>query len=255
MLKNCGSGIGWFLLILLMPITSVAQVNTDVFITDYKKTGYFQSADLATRIEGGNYESFHIDASYRGDYVQPEYILFTVLNYHKKYSQDVLSKEKGFAYFKYQKNIVPGLKLEVFAQREFNAFTRLLERNLLGVGLRHPVLEHECLSMFMGISLMSEHEGYSIDDDRKNYDRLRNSNYISINSKISETVLVNYTNYFQFNVSDFSDFRYLGDGQLRFLIFPRITLVLNAKIKYDAYPITKLKAYDFNFIQGISFDL
>jgi hypothetical protein len=240
---------------MVKPMALFSQVNTDVFITDYNQTGYFQSANLATRIEGGNYENFHIDASYRGDYVQSNYVVFTILNYHKKYSLDVLSNEKGFAYIKYQLNLFPGLKLEIFGQREFNSFTRLLERNLGGAGLRLPFVEDDKLSMFVGTSLMIEHEGYSIDTDKQNYDRLRNSNYISINYKISKSVSVNYTSYFQFNVSDFSDYRYLGDGQLRFLILPRIYFTLNAKIKYDAYPVTNLRSYDYDFVQGISFEL
>jgi hypothetical protein len=147
-------------------------------------------------------------------------------------------------------NLNQYLTSEIFTQREFNDFTKLQSRSLIGTGLRleplHNLFKHDSInynfSIWSGFMFENEIINDSINPETN---LVRSTNYINFQWKPSyHTILMTIT-YFQFNISVAKDFRILNNSSLIMSITKYLKVFISIVYRFDNQPPTSVMNYDF----------
>lgn len=138
------------------------------------------------------------------------------------------------------------IKWESYTQIQYNSVQKIKQRTLVGSGLRFKIINKDSLQFNYGWSLMYEYEETTIPE----YSSLiRNSNYLSLEWKISPSWELKTIAYYQPYIGDFSDYRLSNETNISHKLTQKISLVGTVSILYDSNPPVDVPVN--NFVGGL----
>lgn len=238
-----------------------AQVNTEKLRRADSTTGVFFNTSLSLGIVRGNSEYVSVRGAARLDYKRSKNDNFAVIDYEFKESRKGKIANKGFLHLRSIWQLSSTLSVEGFTQAEFNEFISLKNRDLLGSGLRLHVLDTQddtgrsVLDLFLGVGAMFEHELYATSPTETRYNRMRSTNYLTVNWMPDEDIAFSIIGYVQPIISDPEDVRVTAESSLEFALSDTFHFHVNASWRYHSRPVLSVKHYDFELRNGIRFSL
>lgn len=141
-------------------------------------------------------------------------------------------------------------RFETFIQSQYNEFSNINKRNLIGVGVRFKVVSKEHVNLYLGNSYMYEEE--KIDAIHKEFYNHRNSTYLSFNATIpkSSVTFLN-TIYYQPLYEDFGNYRILEQFKIEIPLGKKLNL--NTLFNYSY--LSKTDAYSKQSSSNVSIGL
>ena len=248
-----------FLLLLILSISSViGQVNIEGLRNpELNRTNFSVEidSDIATQSNKDNWE---ITSELRFDklFDNQSSILVVVEGEYSEQTVDSIKdvqENKGFVHTRY---VVPlqSYELETFGQIELDNFRSILNRNLLGMGLRFTAQSTKVDNLNYGIGMMYEHEKYDRSSILKS-DSIKSTNYITLNKQLSSNWFVSTTSYLQFDISDLQVYRILNITEFALNATDEIDIAFNFDSKFDAKPVLDdLSKSFFDFAIGIRYN-
>jgi len=205
------------------------QVNTEAIRGNNLLPGIHHNLELDFAYISGNTEILNLNGSYRSDYVSnSNWHGFFVWKYDRAFEK---SKEdftyKGFGHLRATKPIKSHIYFEGFAQKEFNHFIDLENRELAGFGFR--VNQFDDLSW--GLGIMGETEKYQNLPQEQNF--IKSTNYLNYTFKFLENFEIQNIMYYQFKLEKLEDYRILWDGKLTILGLKGVSFHINCHYRYD----------------------
>ena len=205
------------------------QVNTEAIRGNNLLPGIHQNLDLNFAYISGNTEILNLNGSYRADYVSnSNWHGFFVWKYDRAFEK---SKEdftyKGFGHLRATKPIKSHIYFEGFAQKEFNHFIDLENRELAGGGFRVSPINQ----LYLGLGIMSETEKYQYKPNSQNF--IKSTNYLNYSHKLFEILELQNILYYQFKLEEPGAYRILWDGKLTFSGSKNISFHINCHYRYD----------------------
>ncbi len=248
-----------FLLLLILSISSViGQVNIEGLRNpELDRTNFSVEidSDIATQSNKDNWE---ITSELRFDklFDNQSSILVVVEGEYSEQTVDSIKdvqENKGFVHTRY---VVPlqSYELETFGQIELDNFRSILNRNLLGMGLRFAAQSTKVDNLNYGIGMMYEHEKYDGSSILKS-DSIKSTNYITLNKQLSSNWFVSTTSYLQFDISDPEIYRILNITEFALNATDEIDIAFNFDSKFDAKPVLDDSSKSFfDFAIGIRYN-
>lgn len=253
---------------LLLATLLAAQVNTEALRREDLAPGLHTTLGADLGLIAGNSDLLQLKSSLRFDYRSGGNHFFLVGQYQQG-STDTLFINKGFAHLRGVKALGPRYYVEGFVQREFNEFIALEDRKLAGGGLRIRWLQRQDssekpppLQLNTGIGLMWEREqidttGEAAGDPEHGAvaSLVRSTNYFVVQWKVDDRLTLFSTTYYQVDLRRLSDYRILWEGRLGVNLTKRLSLTLNLDLRYDSEPPGRIKPYDLEITNGVSYRL
>lgn len=246
-------------LLLSIACTSLhAQVNTEVMRRSELTPGWTNRVAVSMALASGNTQFLKLGLSARSDVLAGRWYSFLVGNYERGVSGDELFVNKGFVHLRGVHSITPQLAAEAFAQKEFNEFLRLKDRNLAGVGARIRLLHLESdtsaaatLTADVGLGGMYEHEA-TTGAGAGVIGHVRSTNYLSLRWVHEPILAVSLIGYYQPAIADLTDFRVLSDITLSLSITDRVAWTSSLGYRFDNQPPPDLRPYDLDLKNGLA---
>lgn len=171
---------------------------------------------------------------------------------------------QGFVHIRSVKMLGERYFAEAFLQQQFDRSILLDNRQLAGGGVRIKWLANDStafgvLGLTTGFGMMWEREvtdsGQTVGGDPDTR-LLRSTNYLVLNWAMADKLALSATTYFQFDLKNFQDYRFLLEGRLRVTLTRRITLVVNLNLRYDSEPpVGVAQPLDLALTNGLAFTL
>jgi len=205
------------------------QVNTESLRGNNLLPGIHHNLELDFAYISGNTEILNLNGSYRADYVSnSNWHGFFVWKYDRAFEK---SKEdftyKGFGHLRATKPIKSHIYFEGFAQKEFNHFIDLENRELAGGGFRVNPFNQ----FYLGLGIMSETEKYQNKPPSQYI--IKSTNYLNYSLKLFEILELQNILYYQFKLKDAGAYRILWDGKLTISGSKNISFHINCHYRYD----------------------
>ncbi len=234
-----------------------AQINTEALRKLELKEGLYSGAQVDFGYQSGNSEYLTLKTMLRIDYLRRHNNFFLIVKYQRGAQAKQLFLNKGFIHLRGMHSWNKTITQEIFLQKEFDDFTSLSERNLIGGGLRLQLLARtgkadslRKILLFAGVGGMYEREEVSgrIAEDQRLF---RSTNYLSLFTRIDERVRMQLISYFQFAAAKREDYRILVDGSLEFKLTRQLFFQASLNFRYDSQPPVEIKKYDLEISNGI----
>ncbi|MCH9650095.1 MAG: DUF481 domain-containing protein [Deltaproteobacteria bacterium] len=184
--------------------------------------------------------------------VYEKQVLFLVSSYSFSEQNDERAVNSGFSHLRWGRNRGPRLGIEAFAQHQFNEFTNLDTRVLLGLGGRFALFRKPQKEAFLGSGYMFEFERLDVpvegpDDLESRHHRWTNYISIKINTPDDRLLFVN-TLYVQPRFDQPDDLRLLDEAELQIKITDRVSFGLSASLAHDSDPPEGIKETDITIV-------
>ncbi|REE08588.1 uncharacterized protein DUF481 [Winogradskyella pacifica] len=157
---------------------------------------------------------------------------------------------KGIQHIRYNRKITERLKLEIFAQSQYDAISDIKFRGLLGVGPRFKLSKNDNYRFYLGTLLMFEHEESS-DQSIEILRDFRGSIYFSSSLYPLENISIVSTTYYQPLLKQFSDFRISNQTSLGIKVLKNLLFKTSFTYNFDASPILGIPKTQYELTNGI----
>lgn len=157
---------------------------------------------------------------------------------------------KGIQHLRYNRKLTERVKLEIFAQSQYDAISDIKFRGLLGVGPRIKLSKNDKFRYYLGTLLMFEHEEAS-DNTIDILRDFRGSAYFSCSIYPLDNISVVSTTYYQPLLKQFSDFRISNETSLGIKVFKNLQYKTTFTYQYDASPIIGIPKTQYELSNGI----
>jgi putative salt-induced outer membrane protein YdiY len=240
----------------------MAQVNTENMLPSSVQEGLNFSFAATAGLARGNSEFASLNTATRIDYIVPnDYTAFVVGNLDYREGNNQKIANRGFAHIRYIKQATELISPEVFVQRQFNAFTNLLDRSLGGGGVRFVFIDSQNtpdsilhIDFMLGIGAMYEKEVLRT-PDRYTTEIPRSTNYLNFRLKSESGISLNSVVYYQPSLTYAEDWRFLSTAGLSFPILKNLSFIVNFNYSYDNEPPIGIEKYDLELSNGIRINL
>lgn len=246
----------------LTPAVAGAQVNSERIRVGKIEDGFHASIDGALTVKAGNVDYVSLTAATRVEYKKGIHTPFVVGNvaFAENAGETIISN--GFAHLRWTAMWHERVGSEIFLQLQFNKFTALQLRQLVGAGARFVLYDGERFEAFAGTGYMIEHERLDreqigiFDPADPRYHPLRpinhrSTSYFSFRAQLTENTHVNNTIFFQPRVDRFSDLRLLNEVGLEVSLTEYVSLLVGAVYLYDSDPPFTIKRSDLTSINRV----
>lgn len=158
--------------------------------------------------------------------------------------------DEGFQHLRYNRQLKPKVLIgEAFAQYQYNGAQNIDYRFLAGLGPRLRIIDRDSLSFFAGPLFMYEQEQLT---DSIKTTKFRNSTYISISAILSKSITWNMVSYYQPNLEDLEDFRFIGETSMKFRINEFLAYKVLFEIHYSSRPASGIQKLDYALENALS---
>lgn len=158
---------------------------------------------------------------------------------------------KGTQHLRYNYKIKKTVKLEAFAQAQYDAVSEIDFRGLIGVGPRFKLTSHEDYRFYLGTLLMYEHEKASAIEDNRISNDTRLSSYLSFSLYPFENIGIISTSYYQPRIDKISDFRFSSTTSILFKIWENLNYITTFMYNYDTYPVATIPKAQYELTNGL----
>lgn len=244
-----------FLLLFLTHTNAFATVNIEAIRQSDKDKGLYNNLSLNLTHSEGNTDISSRKIKLRSDYIAENNHAFISASFQRGKNNDKEYMDKGFAHIRGITATNSTFAGELFAQREYNDFTLLKDRKLVGTGVRMSAISEEDESsqirLFLGIGMMWEEEtiDYTPDEEVK---LRRSTNYLSFRWERKEKASLSATAYYQPSLKGPDDYRILFDGTIAFDITSQLSFTFDINYRYDSEPPIGVERKDMEITNGIN---
>ena len=254
-----------FVLFLLSPFTSHAQVNIENQRSG--KKGFLTTVTVGSQLKKGNSDVFDLKSSLRLDHNTQHNHFFILTDYEYGQSNGEDYKGSKFYHVRNTYRFLRGLEgvlhksnlgVEGFTQYQSNVFSDLELRQLLGFGLRYEEVDERGVKVSardvyaFGLAGMLEYE--SLISGEEGGISLRMTSYISFRKTTEGKNAFFLVAYFQPKVLNLKDFRVLSECGVEFKL-SRNAFIRNAlRFNYDSRPPTEIEKYDLSNLVSLKLD-
>lgn len=241
-----------------LPSSLLAQVNTENMLPAADTEGLELALALTAGLNRGNSEFTSLGSNIRIDWQDStSFTSFLVGNLEYKEGNDNKIAHKGFLHLRGIYRAWGWAAPEAFAQKQFNAFTNLIDRSLLGCGIRFIIFEsvgepdsviHS--DLMIGVGAMYENELLRIPDGYRT-EIPRSTNYINYKLRTPSGLGFSTVAYYQPSLTFASDWRFMTTASLTFPIVEGLSFIVNLDYSYDNEPPTGIQPYDLELTNGI----
>lgn len=176
---------------------------------------------------------------------------FLYLEYNYSIKDDIAFVNNGLIHYRNTLHIKNKFYAEFFLQNQWESFSELENRYLIGVGARmiNPFNLANDTIKAIGSGLMYENEKYTLNAKSKS---LRSTSYITIQKKFNKISIFS-TNYYQPQLGDFSNYRLLSHTTFRYTLNKNAYIALEYELSYRSNTsvivekLTKKTNFKFGF--------
>ncbi len=240
---------------LSLPTPSGATVNIESMRKKKEEKGFQSTLSFTLGYTSGNTDVMNLKTAFRTDYFSNDYNAFLAASIQRGEKDNSRYQNKGFAHLRGMRPASKRTTIEGFVQHEFNDFTLLQSRRLIGAGGRFTLIDNtssdKIKKLFVGIGAMREWEDINTTPEEK-IETTRSTNYISGRYELDDRIRMSGTVYYQPRFSEGSDYRLLFDGGLSFDITKSGAFLIKINYRYDSEPPLGVKDYDFEITNGLT---
>ena len=228
------------LLSLALPCQALAIVNV-LPAPGSEATGLSGSATLKGNIKTGNTDLIDVGLStttvYGSDNFQTS--LKAAINYGEKSDETYLYN--SFEHLRIRYKLTNFITPEAFVQHQFNQFTSIKFRGLVGLGAAFSLWSQDASHLVFGSTLMMEQEVASGESIKFDADKIvsRWSNYLQIDFKTDTNVTFSSTIFVQPQITNVKDIRILNETGFSVKERKNVSLGSSFKLAYDSRPISE----------------
>lgn len=158
---------------------------------------------------------------------------------------------KGTQHLRYNHKVTETIKMEGFAQAQYDAISEIDFRGLIGIGPRFKLSSAEDYRFYLGTLVMYEYEQASeIEDNHINKD-VRGSIYFSFSLYPTETIGIISTSYYQPRLDALNDYRLSSTTSILFKIWENLAFKTTFTYNFDAYPVVTIPKAQYELTNGL----
>lgn len=234
-----------------------AIVNAEDLKPGIPKQGLSSTIDVSAAGANGNSDYRQVSGGLRVQYVKGDGTSFVVGNYTYGESQGSTNADKAFLHGRHIRRLTDITAGEIFIQTQYNDFSRLSSRNLIGGGARITLLNESKRSIDLGIGAFYEHEKLlaSATDPGASENNWRLNTYIVAKYAINSYLRLASTTYYQPVADQFGDYRILEDFSLLTRAGDNLEFKLSINIAHDNKPPADVKMTDSTYTAGFVYQL
>lgn len=186
-----------------------------------------------------------------------EYKLFGGYNFLSDSGSGILNS--GFVHIRHNYRLSSRFKTFEFYQSQFNDVILLVNRQVLGAGLRYSLINKDSLKLEFELGIMREREVLNQSEllagEMALLKKFRITSVNICKWNIGKQVKINNVIYFQPDISNFNDYRLLNDFNVIVSVTNHIELITAIITRYDNEPPGALKNLDalLNFGLNVKF--
>ncbi len=249
--------IGVLALLFLIPSVAHAQVNTERFRKNADANGLSGSVELFFNNRTGNTDLQSAGATLHLGWKHDPHMVLLVGNVNRGEARGEKTINKGFSHLRYNYTMHPKVALELFVQHEYDEFSLLDARTLLGIGPRFTVANGDSWAIFWGVAYMAEWEELDLPpaapEDPSTFTN-RASTYLAIRAELADRVQLTNTVYAQPRIDRASDLRVLEELSLKVGIVGKLSLRISLAVRHDEAPPTGVKPLDTSLSNRLVWD-
>jgi hypothetical protein len=226
--------------LLLVSSDTAAQVNTEVLRKRIKQKGI--SFVLEGTFDGhtGNTSGLTADGLIGGGVASGRHLAFAFASADYSKLNGTLGIDKSFAHARYNFEIGPSLRWELFVQAQSDSLQLLEARNLVGTGPRFTLFEDKHIGIFLGVAYVLERDVYDLapgapEQSTPTYSRF--SGYLAAHATLSDGIDAVTTTYLQPRVEDPGDVRIESESGFVFKVTKIFSTGITLTGHYDSNPV------------------
>jgi hypothetical protein len=247
--------------VIAAPRAAHAQiVNVQNLVGQDLPEGFSGAVDATADWRTGNVELLIVSGAATVRYKRSDHLIFGIVrgSYGRVGEEDEREQIIGntFEHLRYRWKWTDRVTAEIFVQHEFDEFRRLQFRALAGLGPRFTLVSQKELGLVVGVAYLYERE--QLDDKEGTTDAgaeasaHRLSSYVLFTSALNEVVTFAETGYFQPDLTDPGDFRFLSETQLLVKLNDWLTFRTAFVFAHDASPPETVEKTDTSMQTGLS---
>lgn len=247
----------WFVLslsVVCLPQSAAAIVNVSQSVVDSHEEGWSNTAHLGLDGAQGNTDKISVKADLLSQWQHGDNTDFLLLEHAYGKSSGAVNTDRTFAHLRHRQQQDDVLAFEIFAQTGRDAFARLANRTLLGVGMRLTLHEEPKVSgLYLGLGVFSESERLSQivgTTDRPTH-TMRGNIYVVYRHQVNPQVILSSTTYVQPSLQQASDIRLLEQAALHVGLLENLKLKMSMDYSYDEQPPQTVSRDDLRYHTGL----
>lgn len=244
----------FFVLVLLLGnLVSHAQVvNIESRRLDAKKPGWQGYGEFSFSYLKNQNRAITLGTRLSLVYLKERHRLLLISDASFNQTNNTNLESAGFEHVRHNYILGPRWTWESYAQVYFSRQMRLYPRYTFGSGPRLRVFNHDSLKVFLGASLMFEHE--SLQNPREVYSSDRSSFYVSWVYSWANHIRFDWMLLYQPRPSHWSDKRIQSELRLDVDLNKRFRIRLSGSLLYDTNPAAGVPKVFLNSRTGLLVD-
>ncbi|MFH1194379.1 MAG: DUF481 domain-containing protein [bacterium] len=239
--------LGVIFLLIVFESSLNAQINTERFRKDADSIGFSGNADFEATIITGNTDFKLITLGGRLNYNWGNSYTFLVFDGGLGWNKGQSFFDQSLLHLRNVITIDDLIQHETFLQYDFNKKRKLLERELIGTGLRFRFLHIGDFKSRLGIAYMYEIEEYDLPDNSlhgKNKNSHRISTYLTFEIDLKKDFRFISVTYFQPEIGNWDDHKIISEEALIMNLGKLIDFNVKFNLRYDSRPPDETKELD-----------
>jgi len=212
------------------------------------------TADISSylTLNKGNTELVKFDNSGASFFKRNHHLIFLIVSFSLGEKSNQKFINNGMGHLRYNYDFGNLTSAELFCQAEYDEFTFLSFRGLIGGGIRQIFYDSDKFFMVFGTGGMYEYEELDLDEEYvQSTETVRSSSYLSFDLRLANPMDLSLTSYYQPDFENFNDYRLLFDSFLEIKVLKRFSFITSMNFRYDNTPPADVKKYDLELKNGI----
>lgn len=242
---------------LLFPVSAFAIVNVEQAIIGQPAEGLHTAFDLLASGASGNTDKSIVNANLLSLWQHDTDTEYLQVQYAHGKSRGQTDMDNAFIHLRHRTVIGENWGVEGFVQTGRNRFARLVQRTLLGGGLRWTLFEKkQKAGLYLGLGAFYEWE--TLDYVAGTADLLhkqlwRANSYLIWKHQFNEQTRFSNTLYYQPAFSNIANYRTLEQALVLVKLGENLDLKLSLEIAYNSKPPQTVKKRDVLYSTGLQF--
>jgi hypothetical protein len=243
------------LILLFSALDANAQVNTEKYRDESSNTGVSADIELSGEFKTGNTDELVIEMYGQVSWQMQKTEILVIFDNEYEWIDGLREINEQLIHLRTIYSLGGGWSTEIFTQVNLDQKIKILNRELVGSGLRYSYDLNKRSKVNFGSGYMFEHENYDLPSNAIHPDQVQVSrwtNYISVFHKIRPDISYAGVVYAQPMFTDFGDYRLLHESTLKTAVSDWLELVLSFKYRFDSKPADEVKQTDTETNMGIA---
>ena len=244
------------ILILVYSENNFSQVNTEQYRKDSVKLGFTGNLNFEAVAITGNTDFQLLDIGGRLNYNYGDDYTFLVLDAGYGWESGDPFVGQLFAHLRHVITPSDFYQFELFTQYDNNKKRLLLNRELMGGGIRLRLLTGDDFKFRFAVAYMFEAEDYDLPASSNHGNSTkahRMSSYLTFNYDLQENLSFVSVTYYQPKLDSWDDYKIVSENALNIDAGKLVDLYIKFNVRYDSFPPDGIKKTDTTTKMGISF--